>query len=250
MPRVSIITPLHNGADFINECMDSVQAQSLIDYEHLIIDNRSTDKGPEYVAERAENDPRIKLLSNEVAAGAAPTRNVGLAAAQGKYAAFLDCDDAWLPEKLERQIAIMEQRRLAFSWTAYKVVDHSGAELREQRVSEAHDILLKRTTIGCLTAVIDLEAIGPVTMPQGDIHEDFCLWIDILNVARSKGLGWAGIDTPLAHYRVHQGGKSANKLAAMRMHWRSCRNHLGLSLPVAGLCFASYASNALKDRAR
>ena len=71
MPRVSIITPLHNGADFINECMDSVQAQSLIDYEHLIIDNRSTDKGPEYVAERAENDPRIKLLSNEVAAGAA-----------------------------------------------------------------------------------------------------------------------------------------------------------------------------------
>lgn len=253
MPRVSIITPLHNGAEFINECMDSVQAQSYADYEHLIIDNRSTDRGPEYVAERAENDPRIKLLSNEVAAGAAPTRNVGLATAQGKYAAFLDCDDAWLPEKLERQIAIMEQRRLAFSWTAYKVVDQNGAELREQRVSEApsfHDILLKRTTIGCLTAVIDLEAIGPVAMPQGDIHEDFCLWIDILNVARSKGLGWAGIDTPLARYRVHQGGKSANKLAAMRMHWRSCRNHLGLSLPVAGLCFASYASNALKDRAR
>lgn len=251
MPRVSIITPLHNGAEFINECMDSVQAQAFTDYEHLIIDNRSTDRGPEYVAERAQNDPRIKLLTNDATTGAAPTRNVGLACAEGRYAAFLDCDDAWLPEKLERQVALMEQKGLVFSWTAYKVVDQDGAELREQRVFESpsfRDILLKRTTIGCLTAIIDLKALGPVVMPQGDIHEDFCLWIDVLNIAQVKGLLWAGIDEPLARYRVHQRGKSANKLEAMFMHWRSCRGHLGLSLPVAGWCFASYVANALKDR--
>lgn len=252
MPRVSVITPLHNGSAYIEECLDSVQAQSFSDYEHLVIDNMSTDAGPDIVADRAREDGRVKLLRNDQKAGAASTRNVGLAAAQGRYAAFLDCDDAWASEKLERQVALMEREKLAFSWTAYDIVDEDGQPIRRQRVVEAasyNDILFKRTTIGCLTAMIDLEALGPVTMADGDVHEDFCLWMDVLQIARSKGLGWSGLNDPLARYRVHKGGKSANKISALGMHWRSCRGHLGLSLPIAGFCFASYVANALKDRA-
>jgi len=252
MPRVSIITPLHNGARYINECLDSVQAQKFADYEHLVIDNMSSDNGPDIVSGRARQDERIKLLRNDTQAGAAATRNVGLASTKGQYAAFLDCDDAWMPEKLERQVALMEHDRLALSWTAYDIVDENGGPIRRQRAVESasyNDILFKRATIGCLTAMIDLDAIGSVRMADGDVHEDFCLWMDVLQIARDRKLAWSGLNDPLARYRVHGGGKSSNKLSAMGMHWRSCRGHLGLSLPVAGLCFASYVANALKDRA-
>jgi glycosyltransferase involved in cell wall biosynthesis len=251
MPLISIITPMYNGADFIEECLTSVQAQTLGDYEHFVIDNMSTDGGADIVKRLAENDPRIKLLSNDKFKGAASTRNVGIKEATGKYIAFLDADDAWKPEKLAVQIGEMKARDLAFSWASYDVVDENGTYQRTQeaRDGSSQSLMMKETVIGCLTAVYDQEQLGKIKMTYTAMPEDFCLWMDILREVEKKDLRAAAIENSLARYRVHLNGVSAGKAKAAKAHWGALRNHLGLPLIPASIAFASYAVHALKARA-
>ena len=253
MAKVSVVTPLHNGAAYIAQNIRSVREQTFGDYEHLIIDNMSTDGGAKIAAGFAREDSRIRLLSNDAVADAGATRNVGIAAASGRYIAFLDCDDTWYPEKLERQIEAMEANHLAFSWTSYDVSDADGNILRTQVAREKityRDFVLKRAQIGCLTAVWDVTYLGKFEMPVGDVHEDFCLWSDLIRTADIYGAAYGGIPQSLARYRTHLGGKSASKVSAAKMHWRSCRQHLKLGLIPASYCFVHYALNALRDRAK
>lgn len=248
MPLVSIITPLFNGADYISDCLRSVAMQTIEDYEHIIIDNQSTDDGVDIVARAAATDSRIRLLRNDKSRGAGPTRNVGIEAANGKYIAFLDCDDQWRPEKLERQISEMDARGLAFSWTSYQVIDAAGAPVRVQHADQAvsyETLLYKRSVIGCLTCIYDASLIGKHYMSVRDLPEDFCLWLDILRTSHREGLQTAGIDACLADYRVHGKGSSANKINAAKMQWRAYRQHVGLGRLQTLHCFFSYATRAV-----
>ncbi|MFZ3583987.1 glycosyltransferase family 2 protein [Loktanella sp. DJP18] len=253
MPRVSIITPLYNGAKFVAANIKSVQAQSMGDYEHIIIDNGSTDDGATIARQFAAADDRIVVLENKKIKGAAATRNVGLAAACGRYIAFLDSDDTWMPDKLERQTDAMARNNIAFSWTSYQVTDGDGDPIRTQYARgdvSFEDILKKNVTIGCLTVAYDASVFGHMRMGKEDIHEDFCLWIDILTLCQSEGLKFRGIDGVLASYRTHTGTKSSNKIAAAKLHWRSCRKHLGMSFVKSTYYFVYYVKNAIMDRSR
>ena len=251
MSKVSIITPLFNGEKTISRAIESVQAQTFDDYEHLIIDNLSKDNGPAIVKEYARKDPRIKFLSQNGIPSAAITRNLGMMHSTGRYIAFLDCDDYWLPNKLEKQLYLLEQRGFVFCWSAYDVCDEAGVVFRTQKTKteiDRQDFLRKNCAIGCLTAIYDQEQLGRFSMIDGDLHEDFCLWADILSKADDKGLAYGGCDDVLAVYTVMSKSKSSNKVQAARMHWNSLRDHLQMNVPDAIAYFIWYAINAIRAR--
>lgn len=249
MPLISVITPLYNGEKFIEANIASVKSQTRGDYEHIIIDNASIDRGPDLVTRAAHSDPRIKLLSNPDIPGAGPTRNKGISAANGKYIAFLDCDDMWRPEKLEKQISYMEREDLVFSWTSYEVSTLEGDPKRIQEIDQNityNDLLAKRTVVGCLTAIYDAERLGKMFMNDLAMRQDFCLFLDIIKKADDLGLRYAGLDEVLADYR--EGGMTSNKLGAARAQWYAYRKHFKFSRISAAKLFAQYASYALATR--
>jgi teichuronic acid biosynthesis glycosyltransferase TuaG len=251
LPKVSIITPLYNGEHHIKTTLDSVAKQRFADFEHLVIDNGSTDRGPEIVRSAATDDPRIRLLANPDKPGAGPTRNAGIEAATGDIIAFLDADDSWHPDKLAHQVAFMEDNNLAFSWTSYSSHDDDGNPLRDIRAdrhASYEDLLYKRTAIGCLTAAYDTRLLGKHFMNNLPMRQDFCLWLDILKKAEDEKLAVGGLDQVLAYYRVHSGGMTSNKFRAAKMQWRAYREHVKLGRVATTGCFLSYAVRGVAQR--
>jgi teichuronic acid biosynthesis glycosyltransferase TuaG len=250
--QISVITPLYQGAGHIEQCIRSVAAQSRSDIEHIIIDNNSTDQGPEIVASFKEIYPHIKLITC-AKPGPAPARNCGIEEASGKYIAFLDADDWWADDKANVQINAMQTAEAAFSWSAYDIMDSEGNQIRTQNAPArmtARRHALKLGTIGCLTAVYDSDLIGKQYMNEDGLREDFCLWFDILSITDSKNLPTLGIQDPLAYYRIHQTNSSSNKKSAAIVQWRTYREHMRLGRMSTAAHFASYAINAVLDRIR
>ena len=242
-PLVSIITPAHDAARFVLETIRSVQAQSHGHWEQIIIDDASRDDTREIVVEAARRDPRIRLLALDQNLGPARARNAGLEQARGRYIAFLDSDDLWLPEKLEIQLDLMRRQDAAFCFSAYSIIDEQGRPVgRPVRVPAHIDYrgLLRNTIIGCLTVVLDRERTGPLSMPDLPQHEDLSLWFRILK----GGTVAYGIPEVLARYRVVAGSASRNKLRAARHMWTVYRRQERLALPDALWCFAHYAWRA------
>ncbi|MSR89726.1 glycosyltransferase family 2 protein, partial [Patescibacteria group bacterium] len=117
---VSIVVPVYNAASFIDETIKTVLDQTYTNWELLLVDDKSTDKSVKLIKPYLTKDKRIKLLSNKKNSGAAISRNKGIDAAKGRYIAFLDADDLWLPTKLEKQVAFMQKQDCAFGFTGYE----------------------------------------------------------------------------------------------------------------------------------
>jgi glycosyltransferase involved in cell wall biosynthesis len=126
---VSIITPCYNSARFISETIESVLSQTYQNWEMLIVDDCSTDASYEIVLEYAAKDKRIKAYRMEHNSGAAACRNKAIELSQGEYVAFLDSDDLWLPEKLEKQLQFMQDHNADFSFTEYEHIDEEGKQI-------------------------------------------------------------------------------------------------------------------------
>ena len=242
-PLVSVIMPTYNSRAFVADSVQSVLAQTLADFELLLIDDGSTDGTPEVTAALAAGDPRVVRLFTPSNGGAAEARNLGIIRARGRYIAFCDSDDLWLPRKLERQIALMRANNWAFTYTAYDKIDEAGAPLGHVGVPAlvTYDELLKTCVIGCLTAVYDVEQTGRVLMPLIRKRQDFGLWLRLLK----KTPRAHGIQETLAVYRVRSGSISANKASAAAYVWRLFRDVEGLSLWRAAHAFAHYAVRGL-----
>lgn len=123
---VSIIMPSYNTAQYIEKTIESVMEQTYTNWELIIVDDCSSDNTEKIV--KGIKDERIKFFKNERNSGAAISRNRALQLAKGRWIAFLDSDDIWVPEKLEKQIAFMEDNNIAFSYTNYEIIDESGKE--------------------------------------------------------------------------------------------------------------------------
>src|SRR3954451_15446756 len=163
MPLVSIITPSWNVAPLIGETIASVQAQTMTDWELFIADDCSTDQTAAVVESHAASDPRIKLIRQPRNGGPALARQAAIEQAQGRFIAFLDSDDLWLPAKLERQIAFAQQKRAALSYTAFRRINETGSvtgRLIEVPASLTYDQLLMNTSCVCLTALVDRDVAG------------------------------------------------------------------------------------------
>lgn len=220
-PAVSVIMPCLNGSKFISAAIDSVLNQSYGNFELIIVDNNSTDSSLELAYKYKLENPRIRVLRCRHA-GAAHARNLGISSSKGRYIAFLDCDDLWDINKLEIQLQAMTDSRASFSWSSYRVIDEMGRLKRAKQASPhiSHkDLLSKRKTIGCLTAIYDSHTLGLQQMPDILMRQDFGLWSNLIKLCEVRGLAMVGVQTPLASYRMHSGAMTKNKLRAFYYQW-------------------------------
>ncbi len=240
-PLVSVVMPLHNAADRVMEGVRSVQGQSLADWELLVVDDASTDDSGARVEALAAEDARIRVLRLECNGGPAVARNAGIRAARGRYIAFLDSDDAWAPDKLARQVALME-RGVVFSFTAMERFDEQGRRLSAAGVPErvAYEELLKTNYVGCSTAMYDTRYFGKVEMPLIDRRQDYGLWLRLLKQAEFGH----GLNEPLVRYTVRSGSVSSNKLTTAGYTWRVYRELEGFSRVRSAYCLAHQTGRA------
>nr|WP_320136832.1 glycosyltransferase family 2 protein [uncultured Amphritea sp.] len=220
MPTVSIITPMYDCERYVSLCIESVLNQTFYDWELLVVDDCSTDASYQIV--KSFSDHRIKLFKLDENSGAAVARNYAIRKASGRFIAFLDSDDLWLPCKLEKHINFMLKKSIAFSYSSYYKINDNGDMLTEISVplSVCYSQLLKTNVIGCLTAVYDTKVFGKVEMPQIRKRQDFGLWLKLL-----KRTGEAvAIDESLSLYRTRANSISNNKLDAAKYTWRLYRD--------------------------
>jgi glycosyltransferase involved in cell wall biosynthesis len=243
-PLVSVVMPARNSERYIEEAMASVFSQSHRDWELIVVDDGSTDGTGDVVQMVLAREPRLRMLRLAHPGGPAGARNAAIALAEGRYIAFLDSDDLWLPAKLERQLELMERTKAPLSFTAYRKIDSEGNPGRaviEVPSTVTYAELLKTNVIGCLTAVYDALALGKRYMPQAG-HEDYGLWLAILG----DPVVAVGINEPLACYRVHDRSVSRNKLRAAGMQWAVYRGVARLSFWQSLYYFLHYVYHGLK----
>ena len=176
--------PTYNCARFIRESIDSVLAQTYTNWELIIVDDSSTDNTAEMIANF--NDPRIHYLRNEQNEGAALTRNKALRAVKGRYIAFLDSDDLWHPDKLERQIAFMEQNGYAFTYHEYTEIDESSNPIGIYVSGKKHVRPFDMYCCcwpGCLSVVYDAKNIGLIQIPDIRKNNDSAMWLQAIRKA-------------------------------------------------------------------
>ena len=209
-PLVSIITPNYNCGNFIALTVESVLAQTFTDWEMLIQDDCSSDNSYEIALEYARKDPRIKVFRNEKNSGAAITRNNAIRISQGKYLAFLDSDDIWFPEKLERQIEFMQKNNCDFVFSEYEQIDENNNALGVKVTTTeklTYTKLLMHGWPGCLTVMYDQDKLGKIYTPYIPKNNDHALFLKVLKVAENA----LGMKECLALYRIRRKSISRNK---------------------------------------
>jgi teichuronic acid biosynthesis glycosyltransferase TuaG len=227
IPEVSVITPAFNSARTISRCLGSVQGQTFSDWEQIVIDDCSRDETVEIVRRQVADDPRVRLVTLSENSGAGPARNAGVGIARGRFVAFLDADDEWYPDKLERVIAFMKREGVSFAYHDYDIVG-SGGDIRATTCAPAqmtYEELLGNTAIGCLTVVIDAQSVRVPPMPAIPLRQPLVAWLAILKdgtVARKA-------DGVCAAYHLSKGSISSNKAKALAWTWRVYRRFEGFS---------------------
>ena len=244
---VSIITPSYNSSKFIEECINSVITQSYIDWEMIIVDDYSTDNSRDLILKFAKEDNRINPIFLDENVGAAAARNIAIREAKGKYIAFLDSDDIWIKDKLEKQIAFMNEKDIAFSFTCYQPISEDGMEkysvIKAPKKMTYHSYL-KNTIIGCLTVIIDKEKTGDFQMPNIRSSHDMALWLLIMK----RGFSAYGLDENLAYYRIVSNSNTSKKWKAAKEVWDVYRKVEKLNIIFSVYNFIGYAYNAIKKR--
>lgn len=244
---VSIITPAYNCEKYIAETIESVMKQTYNNWELIIINDCSIDKTHDIVKSYSKVDSRIKLINLEKNSGVVVARNTALEMAMGEYIAFLDSDDLWKSEKLERQISFMKSNQYGFCFTGYELIDDCGVSLNKiikpppyLKYSQA----IKNTAIGCLTVCINRRIVGDFKMPFLKHGEDHATWISIL---QKKYIAYS-INEPLAYYRISSTSMTGNKLKVIKMQWKNYREFYKFSLLKSAFYFICYVFYALRKR--
>lgn len=225
---VSIVVPVYNAERYLERTIKSVMAQSVEDWELLLVDDCSTD-GSRAILKRYESD-KIHCFYCEENKGPANARNIGLAHAKGRYLAFVDSDDLWEKDKLERQLAFMRRNGHAFTFTSYEFADEEAK--RNGCVAHApeqvtYQDILRSSTIAPSTAMLDRAQIQDelLRMPLGVEREDAATWMQILKT----GVCAYGLDEILTIYCRHKGAYSGNKFKAVVGKWQLYRKVEGFS---------------------
>lgn len=235
---VSIITPTYNCGAYIAETIDSVIAQTYTNWEMVIVDDCSTDDTAEIVRHYTENDKRVKYHKLPENSGAAVARTTAMRLAQGNYMAFLDSDDLWMPDKLEKQLDFMRKNGHAFSCTSYCQIDKDGNSLdrvvyAKKRVD--YNRLLLDCPVGNSTVMYDVERMGKFEVPNIRKRNDDALWLRML---KTEKYIW-GMSDVLMKYRVRPNSISINKFSLIKYHWYLYREieHLNVSRSVFHVIF-------------
>lgn len=245
---VSVIVPCYNSEKHIAETLDSVTRQTLDDMEVLVVDDCSTDGSLDLIEAIAGKDGRFRVFSQDKNRGVAAARNLGLKESRGRYIAYLDADDIWSPEKLERQISVMSDRGFEACFTSYETIEEDGRHRNTVHVPSLVDYkgLLKNTLTCSHTLVIDTHLVEKDLLIMPDIRrgQDFATWLQVLKA----GHRFHGLDIPLAKYRKTAGSLSSNPIKAVRRTWNVYRNIEHLPVLYAAYCQLLQVCHALAKR--
>lgn len=247
---VSIIVPVYNVEKFIVETMECVRAQSYDNWELLLVEDVSTDGTKEVIEAYLHEKPdeRIHLICQPENKGAAHARNRGLKEAAGRFIAYLDADDLWEPLKLEKQLAFMEERQAAFSFTGYEFADEGGkglGKIVQVPATINYKEALKNTTIFTTTVMFDTDKIEKNMLNMPIIKsEDTALWWKVLR----NGYIAYGLNENLVKYRRAGKSLSSNKLEAVRRIWNLYRKAEGMSIFSSAYHFCFWAVHAVRRR--
>lgn len=220
---VSIITPTFNSAKYIAETIQSVQNQTHQNWEMLIVDDGSSDETFAIISNFANQDARIKVFKLDVNSGAGVARNFSIQQALGNFIAFLDADDLWKPEKLEKQLRFMESKQLPFTFSFYETIDENG-DLRNEIITTPPKITYKQlyycNWIGNLTGIYSVDFFGKIPISPVKKRQDWILWLQIVKQIKTA----IPLAESLAYYRVREDSISASKWKLIKYNFKVYKN--------------------------
>lgn len=224
---ISIIMAAYNTEKTIEQAINSVSSQTYTNFELLVVNDCSKDRTVELVKDIVAKDSRVRLISNVKNSGVSYTRKHGLEEAKGDWIAILDSDDAWEPEKLEKQIVLQRRTNADLLFTGSAFMDSEGHPIDwclHAPKEVTYRQLLKQNVLSNSSALVRKELYAKYYAIGDGMHEDFAIWLSILK----EGKKAYGVDEPLLIYRIAKSSKSGNKVKAARMNWNTYR-YVGLN---------------------
>jgi teichuronic acid biosynthesis glycosyltransferase TuaG len=246
---VTIITPTFNSEKYIEDAIKSVQNQTFVYWEMIIVDDFSSDRTCEIVEAIALVDIRITLIRQNENSGAAKARNKALQKSRGRFIAYLDADDIWYPQKLEKQVSFMLDKTCGFSCASYEVIDDNGSTLNKfiyMKDKVDYTGFLTNNLLQTVGIMVDTNLVdkNKLIMPNMRRRQDAATWLQVLKT----GNQCYGINEILAKYRRTANSLSSNKFKAIKGIWYLYREVEKLSLAFSVYCFARYATLAVWKR--
>ena len=241
---ISIIMAAYNTEKTIEQAINSVLSQTYTNFELLVVNDCSKDRTVELVKDIVAKDSRVRLISNVKNSGVSYTRKHGLEEAKGDWIAILDSDDAWEPEKLEKQIELQRRTNADLLFTGSAFMDSEGHPIDwylHAPKEVTYRQLLKQNVLSNSSALVRKELYAKYYAIGDGMHEDFAIWLSILK----EGKKAYGVDEPLLIYRIAKSSKSGNKVKAARMNWNTYR-YVGLNLMEAIYYECWYIFNGIR----
>ena len=246
--KVSIITPCYNAEDYIKSTYKALKDQTISNWEWIVVDDCSTDDSYKILTELSQEDKRVKVFKNSENSGAAVTRNICLNNAKGRYLAFLDCDDLWKKDKLEKQIDFHRKNHSQFTYHDYELVDAIGVHIKNQvcpKKMTARD-LLKFNPFATSSVFIDRDLIEKHQIRFKEHlrrRQDYLFWYDAIKASREA----FGMPDVLSSYRlIGASSLSANKKKMAVIQWKLYRKEFGLNFISSCYYFFHYALHGIK----
>jgi glycosyltransferase involved in cell wall biosynthesis len=236
---VSIIIPCFNSEKFIVETIQSVQNQTYPNWEIILIDDCSSDATVAIILEMIEKDDRIQLFQFEKNSGTGVARNKGLSIAKGRYISFLDADDLWKPEKLQKQIDFVTENNVPFTFSFYDCIDEEGKPLNkrvEAPLNLSYRQLFFCNYIGNLTGIYDVDYFGKIPISAIRKRQDWMLWLTVLKKIKAA----QPVRESLAFYRIRENSLSISKFDLIKYNFAVFRRFHGFNFPIAVACMTLF----------
>ena len=243
MDKISVIIPIHNSSKYLKECLDSVVKQTYKNLEILIINDNSTDNSINII--KRYKDPRIKVINLKETSGAAIARNKGIEKATGEFITFIDSDDYWVLDKIEKQLKFIKENDYVFIYSNYLYLKNNKRHIAKVPSKLTYEDALKNTAIFTSTVMLNMKYLTKedIYMPNIKRGQDMATWWKILR----KGITAYGINEVLSIYRVGNKSLSHNKFKAIKRTWNlySIEN---IKFSKKIYYFMCYIMNAIKRR--
>jgi teichuronic acid biosynthesis glycosyltransferase TuaG len=243
--------PSFNSCKHISEAIESVLTQTETDFELLIVDGGSTDQTISIIREFGIRDKRVQFIANHDDRGPAHARARGIRASNGRFIAFLDADDVWLPTKLAEQVDFMESRGINFSYTYYSGMSADGSRITipySAHSSYGYWKLLASRGIGTLTVIIRRELLSNDVLERQKKSggEELLWWLIILRKGHVAQL----YPKDLARYRSTDGSLSTYRWRNQKAVWHTYRKEMGHNLVLSAILYQSYLVDVAFRRLR
>jgi teichuronic acid biosynthesis glycosyltransferase TuaG len=248
MPIISVITPSYNCEEYIGKTIESVQSQTLDDWEMIIVDDCSSDRSFEVAQSYAHDDARIQVYKLDVNSGSSKARNVAMDKATGDYITFIDGDDTVMEDKFERQIQFMTDNDYAITYTNYRRMSFDESKIGVIQKSAAkitYKHLLRHTAMGTLTPIYNRHKIGEYRFDEMlRARMDYAFWLDVLK----EGHVAHRYSEDMARYRRGYESLSSSKRRGQKLVWKILRHREKVPFPRIIYYYFSYVFHALKKR--